>query len=90
MKVINRPMSTSHVMEFPFHYIKDQAESDNIKKLIDGKNTVHVMDRYDPESARYLRYFAVEDANKPFAEWFKYVTTMSLSNYELTIANDKV
>lgn len=79
MKKIERPESTTYVLDFPFHYIKDEKEAKNIfgnlkeedflvvqkKKMID--------DNFNP-----LMALAIKDTNKPFSEWLKYIVRMEL------------
>lgn len=79
MKIINRPMSTSYVPEFAFHLIKDEEEANNIKKIIGDKKVVKVMQTLDQKTFTPMILFAIEDTNKPFAEWLKYVSPMTMA-----------
>jgi len=78
MKIIERPTSTSYVLDFPFHFIRDKFEANNVKNVIGDREIVHVARGMNPSSYMPMLYFAVRDDSKPFSEWLKYVTTMVL------------
>ena len=78
MKVIERPTSTTHEIGFPFHLIKDEAEAENVKKIIGDREILHVMRSIDPNTFQPMLYFAIPEEGKQFAEWMKYVVHMAL------------
>jgi hypothetical protein len=74
-------------MEFPFHYIQDDKEAANIHALIGDKKVVTITKTISADTFQPLIFFAIEDPNKPFAEWDKYVAPMAL---ELVKVEEKV
>lgn len=77
-KVIERPMSTTYVTEFLFHYIKDETEMKNVIAANQGKEIFQVMCSVDPNTFQPLLYFAFKEEGKPFSDWMKYVAKMEL------------
>ena len=77
-KVIERPMSTTHVLEFPFHYIKDEKEAENVRKVIGDREVFHVHRGIDEHTFQPILYFAIPEKDKPFFYWIKYAAPMSI------------
>jgi len=77
-KVIERPMSTTYVAEFLFHYIKDEVEMKNVVAVNQGKEMFQVMRSVDMNTFQPMLYFAFKEEGKPFSEWMKYVAKMKL------------
>jgi hypothetical protein len=77
-KVIERPMSTTHILDFPFHYIKDEAEMNNVVAVSKGKEVVQIMRSMDPNTYQPLLYFAFKEDDKPFSDWMKYAAKMEI------------
>lgn len=78
MKVIERPESTTVILEFLFHVIKDEKE---IKNVMEGhtEDDLFIVSRVvDEISFQPKMYFALKEKNKSFNEWKKYVATMKL------------
>ncbi len=85
MKIIERPTSKSYVPEFPFHYLKDEAEAENIRKLAGDKRIVPVMRTIDKDTFQPLFFFAIEEVDKPFSEWLKYVSPMVVTEHTVNM-----
>jgi hypothetical protein len=81
-KVIERPMSTTHVLEFPFHYIKDEKEAENVRKLIGDKEVMQVHRGVDEHTFQPILYFAIPEKDKPFFFCVKYAAPMTLWTLE--------
>jgi hypothetical protein len=77
-KVIERPMSTTYVLDFPFHYIKDENEMKNVVDSNNDKEVMQIMRTMDPNTFQPLLYFAFVDESKPFSDWMKYVAAMEI------------
>jgi hypothetical protein len=77
-KVIERPMSTTYVLDFPFHYIKDEVEMKNVVTTNGSKEIVHILRSMDPNTFQPLLYFAFKEEGKPFSDWMKYVAKMEI------------
>jgi hypothetical protein len=77
-KVIERPTSTTYVLDFPFHYIKDENEMKNVVATNQGKEIFQVMRSMDPNTFQPLLYFAFKEEGKPFSDWMKYVAKMEI------------
>jgi hypothetical protein len=78
MKVIERPESTTHMLNFAFHLIKDKAEAENVKKMIGERKIMQVARGITPDTYQPLIYFAIPEEGKPFFEWMKYVAPLEL------------
>lgn len=83
MKIIERPMSTTYMLDYPFHLIKDEAEAENVRKLIGDKKIFQVQRMVDTETFQPMLAFAIPEDDKPFSEWMKYI-----SKLELVASND--
>jgi hypothetical protein len=81
-KIIERPESITHVLEFLFHYIKDEKEAENVRKLIGDKKVVQVMRGVDPQTFQPILYFAIPEEGKIFFEWMKFAAPMTLWTLE--------
>lgn len=77
-KVIERPTSTTHVLEFPFHYIKDEMEAENVRKVIGDREIVQVHRGIDKDTFQPILYFAIPEKDNPFFFWMKYAAPMSI------------
>ena len=77
-KVIERPESITHVLEFLFHYIKDEKEAENVRKLIGDKEVIQVHRGVDEHTFQPILYFAIPEKDKPFFYWVKYAAPMSI------------
>lgn len=77
-KVIVRPETTTHVLDFMFHMIKDKEEAKNVADLIGDKQIFQVARGVDPDTFQPILYFAIPEDNKPFNAWLKYGSTMEL------------
>lgn len=78
MKIIERPMSTTYMLDYPFHLIKDEAEAENVRKIIGDKEIFHVQRTVDKETFQPMLAFAIPEDNKPFSEWVKYIAKLEL------------
>jgi hypothetical protein len=78
MKIIERPESTTYVLDFPFHLIKDEAEAENVRKLINGKKILQIQRMVDKETFQPMLAFAIPEDGKTFSEWMKYVCRLEL------------
>ena len=78
MKIIERPESTTYVLDFPFHLIKDEAEAENVRKLMSGKKIFQVMRTVDEKTFQPMLAFAIPEEDKPFSEWMKYIAKLEL------------
>jgi hypothetical protein len=78
MKVIERPESTTHMLNFPFHLIKNETEAENVKKLIGDRKIMQVHRGITPDTFQPLIYFAIPEEGKTFFEWMKYVAPLEL------------
>ena len=58
-KVIERPMSTTHVLEFPFHYIKDEKEAENVRKVIGDREVLQVHRGIDEHTFQPILYLSL-------------------------------
>jgi hypothetical protein len=81
-KIIERPESITHALEFLFHYIKDEKEAENVRKLIGDKKVVQVMRGIDPQTFQPILYFAIPEEGKIFFEWMKFAAPMTLWTLE--------
>ena len=77
VKIVEHPTSTSHVLNFNFHYIKDAAEAENVKKIMGDKKPFIVGRTVDMKSFQPTLYFAIPE-NKPFIDWLKYAAPMEI------------
>ena len=77
-KVIVRPETTTHVLDFMFHMIKDEEEMKNVADIIGDKKVFHVSRGVDPDTFQPILYFAIPEDNTPFNAWLKYGSTMEL------------
>lgn len=78
MKIIERPMSTTYVFDYLFHLIKDEAEAENVRKLIGDKEIFQVQRTVDMETFQPMLAFAIPEDGKPFSEWMKYISKLEL------------
>jgi len=78
MKIIERPMSTTYVLDYLFHFIKDEEEAENVRKLIGDKEIFHVQRTVDMETFQPMLAFAIPEDGKPFSEWLKYISKLEL------------
>ena len=85
MKVIERPMSTTHVQEYMFHLIKDEAEAKNVSNILGDRKPFIVQRSVDMATFQPLLYFAIPNDTKPFSEWSKYVTPLTLMDNFVTL-----
>ena len=77
-KIIERPESTTYMLDFAFHFIKDEAEAENVKNLIGEKKIFHVQRTVDSETFQPMLAFAIPEDDKPFSEWMKYIAKLEL------------
>jgi hypothetical protein len=77
-KVIERPMSTTHALEFLFHYIKDEQEAENVRKIIGDREVLQVHRGIDEHTFQPILYFAIPEKDKPFFFWMKYAAPMTI------------
>ena len=80
MKKIERPDSTSYVMEVPFHLIKNKIEFENIMKDIVNDQIIDLGLFIEPNTFQPMKYFAIKlkpDDGFPF--WLKYVVELELT-----------
>ena len=82
-RIIERPNTTTYVIDFMFHYIKDATEMKNVASLIGDKEIFQVMRTVDPNTYQPLLFFAILEKDKPFSDWMKYVIKMELYNIDL-------
>jgi hypothetical protein len=78
MKVIERPTSTTYVLDFEFHLIKDETEMKNVVAIIGEKKIVQIARTFDLETFQPMLAFAIPEDDKPFSEWMKYITKLEL------------
>lgn len=78
MKVIKRPESTTVVIEFYFHEIRDEKEAKNIMEGHTEEDLFVVGKFVDEVSFQPKIYFAIREKDKLFVDWKKYVATMEL------------
>ena len=78
MRVIERPMSTTYMLDYAFHLIKDEVEAENIHKLIGDKEIFHVQRTVDMETFQPMLAFAIPEDGKLFSEWMKYISKLEL------------
>lgn len=78
MKIIERPESTTYVLDMPFHLIKDEKEAENVRKLIGDKKIFQVQRIVDMQTFQPMLAFAIPEDDKPFSEWMKYVAKLEL------------
>lgn len=90
LKVIERPESTTHVMGFMFHWIKDEKEAKNVFDVIGDKKTLSVARSVDPETFQPILYFAVVDDTAPFSEWLKYGAKLELMSKKTSNSIDEI
>ncbi len=76
-KVIERPTSTTHVVDFLFHLVKDETEMKNILAASQGKEIFKVAIVVDMNTFQPMMYFSFVEKDKPFSEWMKYVARMA-------------
>lgn len=78
-KIIERPMSTTHFVEFAFHLIKDEREAENVSALIGDREVMIVSKGMDPDTFMPMLYFAIKNDEKPFVDWMKFVSPLTLT-----------
>lgn len=78
MKKIERPDSTTYVLDFPFHEIKDEKEVKNIMQGRSEKDIFKVMGIVDEKTFQPKLAFAIKEENKPFSYWEKYIVPLEL------------
>lgn len=78
MKKIQRPESTTYVLDFPFHYIKDEKEAINVFSNLKEKDILVVQKLVDKDTFIPMMAFAIKDENKQFSEWLKYYVRTEL------------
>jgi hypothetical protein len=78
MKVIERPMSTTYVLDFEFHLIKDETEMKNVVAVIGEKKIVQIARTFDLETFQPMLAFAIPEDGKPFSQWMKYIAKLEL------------
>lgn len=87
MKVIERPESTTYMLEFPFHYIKDEKEVSNIFRGKSKDEIFIVGKRVDVHTYRPQLALAIKKENLPFSQWEKYLVDLELyaETYSLVV-----
>ena len=89
-KVINRPDTTTHVLEFPFHVIRNEKEAENVRKLSEGKEIIKIGNLFHSEEFKLMMYFAIREEGKPFSEWLKYASPAELETETVTMRPENV
>lgn len=78
MRIIERPESTTYMIDYAYHLIKDEAEAENVRKLINGKKVFQVQRLVDKETFQPMLAFAIPEEGKTFSEWPKYIAKLEL------------
>ena len=76
VKIIERPESTTYMLDYAFHLIKDEKEAENVRKLIGDKKIFEIQRIVDKESFQPMLAFAIPEEGKGFYEWMKYVAKL--------------
>lgn len=80
MKKIKRPDSTTYILEFPFHEIKDETEAKNVMQGHTVDDIFVVLPWVDQKSFKPKLAFAMRQEGKDFYHWEKYITDVGLLN----------
>jgi hypothetical protein len=73
MRKIERPDSTTLVLEFPFHLVKDEKELENILVDVDIEKQVKSLGRYMDHDNFCPHYIMWIDEDKAFTHSIKFV-----------------
>ncbi len=73
MRKIERPDSTTIVLDFPFHLVRDETELKNILVDVDTEKQVKSLGRYMDTVSFTPHYIMWVDKGKPFMESVKFV-----------------
>lgn len=82
MKVIERPETTTLVVEELYHLVKDAKEMKNIMAGVDANDIFKIRISMNPQTFQPMLFFAIKKEGKPFSDWMKYVAPL-----ELTVPN---
>ena len=78
MKIIERPESTTYMLDYAFHLIKDKVEAENVRKLIGDKKIFEIQRIVDEKTFQPMLAFAIPEEGKSFYEWMKYIAKLEL------------
>lgn len=82
MRVIERPDSTTVVVETLFHLIRHETEAKNALSGVKEEDIIQFMRAIDPATFQPILYFIIKKEGKPISEWLKYCAPMELMQYK--------
>lgn len=80
MKKIERPDSTTYIIEIPFHEIKDETEAKNVMQNNTVDDIFVITPLLDGKSLQPKLAFALRQEGKDFHHWEKYIIDIGLLN----------
>jgi hypothetical protein len=81
MGVIERPESTTYVLEFPFHLIRNEKELQNMMQGYTSADGVVIQNLVEKDTYQPLVAVALRDEKRPFVHWHKFVVRLELLEY---------